>query len=106
MAYPIERDGKWYACYKDHVGRRKRKVTLATTKRECQRIADELERQGWRQRHGLDDVPAECTWTLKEACAWWLNERCPEPSISRERSRLETHVYEHSLGRMHLGMID
>ena len=106
MAFPIERDGKWYASYRDHLGRWKRKVTVATTKRECQRIADELERQGWRQRHGLEDVPAECTWTLNEACNWWLKDRCPEPSVERERSRLTTHVFEHALGQTRLGMID
>jgi len=106
MGFPIERDGKWYASYRDHLGRWKRKVTIATTKRECQRIADELERQGWRQRHGLDEVPAECTWTLNEACDWWLKERCPEPSLERERSRLTTHVFDHALGQGRLGMID
>ena len=106
MAYPIERDGKWYASYRDHLGRWRRKVTIATTKRECQRIAEELERQGWRRRHGLEEVPAECTWTLNEACNWWLTDRCPEPSIARERSRLTTHIFEHPLGQMRLGTID
>jgi len=106
MAYPIERDSKWYAAYRDHLGRWKRKITIATTKRECQRLADELERQGWRQRHGLEDIPAECTWTLSEACDWWLIERCPEPSVARERSRLTTHVFGHPLAQTRLGMID
>ena len=106
MAFPIERDGKWYASYRDHLGRWKRRVTIATTKRECQRIAEELERQGWRQRHGLEEVPAECIWTLNEACNWWLKERCPEPSLERERSRLTTHVFGHVLGQTRLGVID
>ncbi len=106
MAYPIERNGKWYVAYKEHNGRRKRQVTTATTKRECQRLADEFENQAWRRRTGLEAVPTDCTLTLQEACNWWLSERCPAPSVSREKSRLQTHVMDHQLATRRVADID
>lgn len=98
MASVYLKRGTWYVQFIDGTGKRRLKSTKAKTKSEARRLADELEIQGDRQRLGLDPVPVQCTWTLKELCEWWLKQRCPPHREQAERSRLAAHVLRSPLG--------
>jgi integrase len=55
-----------------------------------------------RQRVGLEPLPTDSSMTLGQLCEWWLRERCPACSVSRERSRLRRHVLDTPLGALPL----
>ena len=106
MASAIKRyGGVWFAKYKDEFGKKQRVKTPATTKAECLRIANELEQEAWRIRKGLEVAPSESTMTLAQLCQWWLDERCPAPSVGREKSRLKVHVLENPFGALRLHQV-
>src|SRR3954467_2540249 len=98
MASAIKRSGTWYAKWKDAFGRQQRKATTATTRKECEALAHELEVESERGRFGLQALPAKSTITLGELCDWWLRERCPKRSAEKERSRVEKHLIKHPIG--------
>lgn len=102
MASVYERAGKWYLRWKAADGRWRDQVSTASTKTEARRLAGELERRAERQRLGLEPMPTDSSMTLAQLCEWWLRERCPTSSASRERSRLRKHVIDKWLGRLPL----
>jgi len=106
MASARKRYGNvWYAKYKDQYGIKQCVKTPATTKAECLRIANELEQEAWRLSKGLEVAPVDSTMTLAQLCRWWLKERCPAPSLSREESRLRVHVLDHKFGELRLPQV-
>ena len=100
MASAYRKRKTWYASYRDAAGGFKSVATTAQTKTDARRIAHELETKAERQRHGLEPMTVDCKLTLTELCQWWLKSRCPEPSLSKERSRLTRHVFSQPLGKL------
>lgn len=90
----------WYARYKDATGRWASTATAAKSKTEARRLADDLERRCERQRMGLEVLPLDASMTLAQLCQWWLDEWCPQASLSRERSRLRKHVIAATVGKI------
>ena len=86
--------------YRDATGGWCAERSTARTKAEAQRLAEDLERRAARQRQGLEPAPSDPGMTLGELCEWWLREKCPPASVSRERSRLRNHVIEQPLGQV------
>jgi len=75
VASVIKRGGTWYARWKDGAGRRRSEKTVCTTRKEAQRLADDLERKAERQRHGLEPLHEEAPpMTFGELFDWWLRE--------------------------------
>jgi integrase len=95
----------WYARYKDASGRWGAKALRAHFRAEALRLAVDLERKAERQRFGLEPIPADCSLTLWELCEWWLQNRCPPSSLSRERYRLERHIGRTDLGKIVLSLV-
>jgi integrase len=109
VAYVIELpSGRLKAAYKDHVKGVWKRKTLppGTTKRECERIANELEHTSWLQAEGLAVRRSESPMKLGELVKWWLEERCPSASRKRETVRLNKHVQTHAIAELRLGQID
>ena len=109
MAYVVELpSGRLKAAYKDHVkGVWKRKTAPdGTTKRECERIANELEHNSWLQAEGLAIRKTDSPMKLGELVDWWLKERCPAASREREKTRLSKHVQKHKIASLRLGQVD
>jgi hypothetical protein len=109
MAYVVQLpNGRLKAAYKDHVkGVWKRKtVPDGTTKRECERLANELEHNSWLRAEGLAVRRAESPMKLVELVEWWLKERCPAASVKREKVRLMKHVQTHKIAGLRLGQVD
>lgn len=102
MASVYERSGRWYLRWKGPDNRWRDQVSTAQTKTEARRLAGELERRSERQRLGLEPLPTDSSMTLGQLCEWWLRERCPDCSVSRERSRLRRHVLDTSLAALPL----
>jgi len=73
MASVTKRGSKWYAMWRGADGKLKQKVTPATTKTEAMFDAREKERQAWRQREGLEPLPAAST-TFGDLLDWWREE--------------------------------
>ncbi len=73
MASVTKRGSKWYAMWKDFDGKPKQRVTPATTKTEAMLQAREKERQAWRQREGLEAMPAS-PLIFGELGHWWREE--------------------------------
>jgi integrase len=97
--------GRWHVRFKDAAGVWREKSTPAATKTEAKRYADEIGRQHFRQREGLEALPSDSNLTLGELCGWWLEKWCPAASVEREKSRLRLHVVETELGRLPLKAI-
>lgn len=57
MASVFERNGRWYLRVKDGAGIWRKIPTLARTKTEARRNAEDYERQSERQRLGLEPLP-------------------------------------------------
>ncbi len=102
MASVYLKAGKWYLRWKTPDGHWRDQVSTARSKTEARRLAGELERRAERQRLGLEPLPTDSSMTLGQLCDWWLRERCPAPSVYRERSRLRRHVLETPLGALPL----
>jgi integrase len=100
MASVYRKNGRWYLKYRTAAGRWTAHPSTASTKTEAKRLALELERKVERQRLGLEALPGDCTLTLGQLCEWWLDNRCPESSESRERSRLGKHVIRQAIGQL------
>ncbi len=45
MGYAFQKRGRWYVCWNDVSGRRRKKATSARTKVEARRLAEDIERQ-------------------------------------------------------------
>src|SRR3954471_21329897 len=105
MASAIKRSGTWYPKWKDAFGQKQRKATTARTKKECEALAHELEVEAERGRLGLQPIPAKSTITLGELCEWWLNERCPNKTAEKERSRVEKHLIKNIIGAKRLSEV-
>lgn len=72
MASVYRRGENWYARYKDAAGRWRLKATSCPTRREAQRLADDLERRAERAHHGLEPVPGDGpAMTFGELYDWW-----------------------------------
>jgi hypothetical protein len=70
-----EKRGTFYAQWKDAAGTRRREATACTTRREAQRLAEELDRKAERQRRGLEPLPEPVpTMTFGELFDWWMKE--------------------------------
>jgi integrase len=102
VASVFERGGRWYLRFKNAAGVWCQQVSTARTKTEARRLAEDLERKAERQRLGLEQLPGDSTLTVYELCSWWLENRCPLASLSRERSRLEHNVKGSELGALRL----
>lgn len=100
MASVYRKHGRWYIKYKSASGRWVAQPSTAGTKSEAKRLALEIERKVERQRLGLEALPGDCTLTLGELCQWWLDERAPESSRSREKSRLGKHIIRQPIGQL------
>jgi integrase len=75
MASVYSKHGRYYARWKDAAGRWQRVVTAATTKKEAQRFAEDLERKAERQARGLETVPDDLPrLTFSELLDWWWSE--------------------------------
>jgi len=100
MASVYQKRGKgtWYLRVKDAAGRWTDVASTAHTKTEARRLAAELERKAERQRLGLEPLPTDCALSVGELVEWWLEERCPSASRSREQSRLRKNVVRTALG--------
>src|SRR5438067_7982927 len=90
--------GTWYLRVKDAGGRWIDGASTAQSKTESRRLAAELERKAERQRLGLEPLPTDCTLGVGELVEWWLKERCPTASGSREESRPRKTVVRTALG--------
>src|SRR5687767_40434 len=99
MASVFQRAGTWYIAFKDVTGTWRRQVTRATTQKEAQRIADDLERRAERQRLGVEELPSESNTTLADLCHWWLDNRCNPKRKDLERFRLKRYVLDGPLGK-------
>lgn len=100
MASIYRKNNRWYIRFKTAAGRWTDHASVAATKTEARRLALEIERKVERQRLGLEELPGDCTLSLAELCEWWLQERCPESSVSREKSRLGRHVIRQPIGKL------
>jgi integrase len=100
MASVYQKRGKgtWYLRVKDAAGRWTDIASSVRSKTEARRLAAELERKAERQRLGLEPLPTDCTLNVGELVEWWLKERCPPASRSREESRLRKNVVRTALG--------
>jgi len=93
-------DRRWYVRYRDASGGWCAERCTARTKAEAMRLAHDFERKAERQRQGLEPLPGDPGMTLGELCEWWLKEKCPPASLSRETSRLKKHVIEQPIGKL------
>jgi integrase len=67
-----EPKGRWYARFRDAAGVWQRQVTACTSKRDAQRVAEDLERQAERVRNGLDTLPdTAAPMTFGALYEWW-----------------------------------
>lgn len=98
MARTYNRDGVWYLDYRDEKGKRQRLATDARKKGEAGVLLAEKVAQIERRKLGLDAAPVASAITVWGLCDWWLKKRCKEPSLEREKFRLEKHVLKSSLG--------
>ena len=98
------RAGVWYVRWRDASGRIARKATDARNERDARRLLAEVSAQVERVNLGLDEAPAHSRETLRELLAWWLKERCPEPSRATEGLRVKKHVIR-QLGHLKLAQV-
>ncbi len=105
MASVFREDGGWRIKWRDGAGQWRTKRSSCATKLEAKRLAADLERQGERQREGLEALPSDSTLTLAELCRWWLKARCPAASVKRETSRLERQVCDRPVGALLLSQV-
>src|ERR1700686_982293 len=99
MASAYRKGPTFYVSYVDGTGVRRNVATTCSTKTAAKQLAIELEVKAQRQRFGLEPHVGECKLTLTELCEWWLESRCPAPSVSKERSRLSVHIFG-SIGKL------
>ena len=99
MASAYRKGPTFYASYRDATGVRRNVATTAKSKTAAKHFAEELEAKAERQGRGLDAMPVDCKLTLSELYDWWLKNRCPTPSVGKERSRLNRHVGGEPIGR-------
>jgi len=107
MASVIKRGGRWYARWKTADGKWTRHVTTAATRAEARRLAEDIERQAERQRHGLEPLPPrDGGGTLAQLMEWWL-ERYSSGTPSHERNvyTVNAHLPGSELGQMRLAEV-
>jgi integrase len=97
MAGVYLRNGAWAVRWRDGLGRLKRKVTTAKSKRDAQALLDELVGQAQRQKLGLERAPVESRLKLRDLVTWWLTDRCPEASRDMQTRQLGKHVLKSEL---------
>jgi integrase len=101
MGSVYQKEGRWVA--KAKVGGRWKAFGLkCQSKTEAKRLLQEIERKAERQRLGLEPLPSDCTMTLAELGAWYIKNRCPEPSQAIEGSRFRKYVYQKPIGALQL----
>src|SRR5512138_671536 len=98
-------DERWYVRYRDAGGAWRDERSTARTKTEALRLAGDLERKAERQRHGLEPLPGDPGMSLAELCRWWLKEKCPPASVSREESRLRNQLLTHPIAALPLSRV-
>jgi integrase len=65
--------GTWYLSFRDANGRWRVKASIAKTKTEARRLAEEMERTFDRQARGLEPIElADGGGTVDELMEWWL----------------------------------
>ncbi len=96
---------RWYVRYRDAGGAWRDERSTARTKTEALRLAGDLERKAERQRHGLEPLPGDPGMSLAELCRWWLKEKCPPASVSREESRLRNQLLSHPIAALPLSRV-
>jgi len=75
VASVYKKHGRYYARWKDAIGRWQRVVTAARTTKEAQRFAEDLERKAERQVRGLEPLPEDLPrFTFAELFDWWWQE--------------------------------
>ncbi|MEK7704812.1 MAG: hypothetical protein AAB426_07615 [Myxococcota bacterium] len=106
MAHAYRHRDRWYAAFTDHNGERRRCATKARTKKEAERLPDDLERRAERQRLGLEPLPVEDGETLGELVQWWLAEYSARlPSHERNAYVLRKHVLQSKLARQRVSKL-
>jgi hypothetical protein len=92
MAYARQRDGKWYLGFRDQHGRWHEKASQASSKKDAERLAQELERKEERVRLGLEAAAPEPI-TFATFSADWLREVASQRrSQAGLESRLKCHL--------------
>ena len=72
MASVFSKRGCYYVRWKNAAGRWTRTVTACTTKRDAQRLGDDLEQKAERQAKGLEALPTDQpAMTFAELFEWW-----------------------------------
>lgn len=105
MGHVFERAGVWYVRWSDALGRRRRKATSATTKRDAQALLVELEAQVRRVKLGLEEAPVHSRLTFKALLDWYLAERCPEASRDMATRQVTKHVFSAPLARLPMPLL-
>src|SRR5688572_22238079 len=108
MASIIIRGEVIYAKFRDHTGRwvRRRTDFEPHEKKKAKEYARDLEKKAQRQRDGLEPLPEQNETSLWELCEWWLENACPNRSLTVETARLKKQVGATSkLGRLKLPLV-
>ena len=91
MASVVKRGETYYARWLDGAGNRRSQATTGKTRKEAQRLSDDLERKAERQRHGLEPLQEDApSITFGELYTWWLeqyaaHQRSDNESFLRKR---------------------
>jgi excisionase family DNA binding protein len=100
MASVYRKNNRWYMRVRDATGAWRDKPSTARNKTEAHRLASEFESKARRQRLGQEPMPVQGDATVASLCEWWLANRCPARSRSRESSRLRKHIISQPVGRI------
>src|SRR5215470_2259183 len=101
MASLYERDGAWYARYKDEHGAWKHKVLQARSKGDAKRLLMDLEIEVEAKRKVLKLAGDNATWTVNELLGWCLQTYWAKASNKAAlESFLNTHFGPSDLGKM------
>jgi integrase len=100
MASVYCKNDRWYLRVKDATGKWRDLPSKAVTKAEAKIAANDYEAKARRQAQGLEPLPLPRRMTVADLCDWWLENRCPSNSKSRETSRLKKHVTSQPVGQV------
>jgi integrase len=95
--------GTWYLSFRDANGRWRVKASIAKTKTEARRLADEIERTFDRQARGLE--PAELPdggGTIDGLMEWWLEKFLRKAGSDTGESSIRKHIIGSALGKVRL----
>lgn len=92
MAFVRKRGATWYACWVDDVGAQRQMATSAQTKRECQRLAEDLERKAERVRLGLDEAVPDPVQLCEVAQKYLALVTAKQRSHKSTEGRIRLHI--------------